>query len=104
MDLLNFLGTMGESPIPIVAAFFLGLMTAISPCPLGATAPFPGTGYGHAIPAEEIGTFVLMLVIMGVAVDERAPSVFTELIICLNVGAGSCGYLPGIDHYGFSMI
>jgi cytochrome c-type biogenesis protein len=34
MDLLNFLGTLGESPIPVVAAFFLGLMTAISPCPL----------------------------------------------------------------------
>jgi len=35
MDLLQFLGTMGESPIPVVAAFFIGLMTAISPCPLG---------------------------------------------------------------------
>jgi cytochrome c biogenesis protein CcdA len=34
MDLLNFLGTMGESPVPIIAAFFLGLMTGISPCPL----------------------------------------------------------------------
>ncbi|MDD4137743.1 MAG: aromatic aminobenezylarsenical efflux permease ArsG family transporter, partial [Methanoregula sp.] len=34
MDLLQFLGTMGESPIPVIAAFFLGLMTAISPCPL----------------------------------------------------------------------
>ncbi|RPI39634.1 MAG: sulfite exporter TauE/SafE family protein [Methanoregulaceae archaeon] len=34
MDLLNFLGTMGENPIPVVAAFFIGLMTAISPCPL----------------------------------------------------------------------
>ena len=34
MDLLNFLGTMGESPIPVIAAFFIGLMTAISPCPL----------------------------------------------------------------------
>jgi len=34
MDLLNFLGTMGESPVPFVAAFFIGLMTAISPCPL----------------------------------------------------------------------
>jgi cytochrome c biogenesis protein CcdA len=34
MDLLNFLGTMGENPIPLVAAFFIGLMTAISPCPL----------------------------------------------------------------------
>lgn len=34
MDLLQFLGTMGESPVPVIAAFFLGLMTAISPCPL----------------------------------------------------------------------
>jgi len=34
MDLLNFLGTMGQNPVPVVAAFFLGLMTAISPCPL----------------------------------------------------------------------
>jgi len=34
MDLLNFLGTMGENPVPLIAAFFIGLMTAISPCPL----------------------------------------------------------------------
>jgi len=34
MDLLNFLGAMGENPVPLVAAFFIGLMTAISPCPL----------------------------------------------------------------------
>jgi len=34
MDLLNLLGGMAESPVPVIAAFFLGLMTAISPCPL----------------------------------------------------------------------
>jgi cytochrome c-type biogenesis protein len=34
MDPLQFLGTMGQSPVPVIAAFFLGLMTAISPCPL----------------------------------------------------------------------
>ena len=34
MDLLQLLGTMGQSPVPVIAAFFLGLMTAISPCPL----------------------------------------------------------------------
>lgn len=34
MDILNFLLEMGKSPIPLFAAFFLGLMTAISPCPL----------------------------------------------------------------------
>jgi len=34
MDILQFLGIMGNSPVPVIAAFFLGLMTAISPCPL----------------------------------------------------------------------
>jgi glycerol uptake facilitator protein len=52
---------------------------------LGATAPFPGIGYGQAILVEVIATFVLMLVIMGVAVDERAPPGFAGLIIGLTV-------------------
>jgi cytochrome c-type biogenesis protein len=34
MDLLQVLGTMGQSPVPVIAAFFIGLMTTISPCPL----------------------------------------------------------------------
>lgn len=34
MDLLAFMEAMGTSNIPIIAAFFIGLMTAISPCPL----------------------------------------------------------------------
>ena len=53
---------------------------------LGATAPFPGIGMGQAILAEALGTFVLMLVIMGVAVDSRAPSGFAGLVIGLTVG------------------
>jgi glycerol uptake facilitator protein len=53
---------------------------------LGATAPFPGIGFGQAVLAEAIGTFVLMLVIMGLAVDSRAPSGFAGLIIGLTVG------------------
>jgi glycerol uptake facilitator protein len=53
---------------------------------LGATAPLPGIGYGQAILCEFIGTFVLMLVIMGVAVDNKAPSGFAGLIIGLTVG------------------
>jgi len=53
---------------------------------MGATAPFPGIGYGQAILAEAIGTFVLMFVIMGVAVDERAPPGFAGLVIGLTVG------------------
>jgi cytochrome c biogenesis protein CcdA len=34
MDVLEFMQSMGTSDIPLVAAFFIGLMTAISPCPL----------------------------------------------------------------------
>jgi len=34
MALMAFMETMGTSSIPVVAAFFIGLMTAISPCPL----------------------------------------------------------------------
>ena len=34
MSLMAFMEVMGTSSIPIIAAFFIGLMTAISPCPL----------------------------------------------------------------------
>lgn len=53
---------------------------------LGATAPFPGISFGQAVLAEAVGTFLLMLVIMGVAVDERAPQGFAGLVIGLTVG------------------
>ena len=52
---------------------------------LGATAPFPGITAGQAVLAEAIGTFVLMFVIMGVAVDRRAPEGFAGLVIGLTV-------------------
>jgi len=59
-------------------------MNAVTIGGLGATAPFPGIGYGQAILVEGIATFVLMLVIMGVAVDQRAPQGFVGLIIGLT--------------------
>lgn len=34
VNILSFMQSMGSSDIPLVAAFFIGLMTAISPCPL----------------------------------------------------------------------
>lgn len=34
MSLMAFMESMGTSSIPIIAAFFIGLMTSISPCPL----------------------------------------------------------------------
>ncbi len=67
--------------------FFLTVgMDAVTIGGLGATTPFPGIGYSQAILAEAIGTFVLMLAIMGVAVDERAPPGFAGLIIGLTLG------------------
>ena len=66
--------------------FFMTVgMDAVTIGGLGATAPFPGIAYGQAILVEVIATFVLMLVIMGVAVDERAPPGFAGLIIGLTV-------------------
>lgn len=54
---------------------------------LGATVLAPSTGYIQAITIEAITTFVLMIVIMGTAVDSRAPNGFAGLIIGLTVGA-----------------
>jgi glycerol uptake facilitator protein len=61
-------------------------MRAVTVGGLGATAPFPGIEYGQAILVEAIGTFVLMMVIMGVAVDKKAPVGFAGIIIGLTVG------------------
>lgn len=54
---------------------------------LGATAMFPGVNYGQAILCEAVATFFLMLVIMGSAVDKRAPGGFAGLAIGLVVCA-----------------
>jgi cytochrome c-type biogenesis protein len=34
MDIMGFMQAMGMSSVPLVAAFFIGLLTAMSPCPL----------------------------------------------------------------------
>jgi glycerol uptake facilitator protein len=61
-------------------------MNAVTIGGLGATAPFPGVGYAQAILVEGIGTFILMMVIMGIAIDKRAPVGFAGLVIGLTVG------------------
>lgn len=53
---------------------------------LGATVLAPTTGYMQGIAIEAIEAFILMLVIMGTAVDPRAPGGFAGLIIGLTVG------------------
>jgi glycerol uptake facilitator protein len=52
---------------------------------LGATAMFSGVSYIQAIIAETVCTFFLMLAVMGVAVDKRAPAGWAGLIIGLTV-------------------
>ena len=75
---------LGASFASILFAMIVG-MGAVTVGGLGATAPFPGIGYLQAILAEMVGTFLLMLAIMGVAVDKRAPTGFAGLIIGLTV-------------------
>ncbi|WP_366944339.1 aquaporin [Methanoculleus sp.] len=53
--------------------------------PFLTTRTFPGIGYLQAIVLEAIGTFLLMLVIMGAAVDERATPGFAGLTVGLAV-------------------
>lgn len=57
------------------------------PTGLGATGLFDGVGYGQAILCEGIGTFILMLTIMGSAVDARCRGGFAGLAIGLVVVA-----------------
>ncbi|MGZ4925836.1 MAG: MIP/aquaporin family protein [Halobacteriota archaeon] len=54
---------------------------------LGATTLFAGVGYGQGILIEAVGTFLLMLAVMAVAVDKRATPGFAGLIIGLSVTA-----------------
>ena len=52
---------------------------------LGATTLFSGVGYAQGILIEAVGTFLLMLAVMAVAVDKRATPGFAGLIIGLSV-------------------
>ena len=54
---------------------------------LGATAPGLGVSYFQAMFAEFLGTFFLMLVVMGVAVDKKAEPGFAGLSIGMTVAA-----------------
>ena len=54
---------------------------------LGATAPGLGVGYMQAMFAEFLGTFFLMMVIMGVAVDKKAEPGFAGISIGMTVTA-----------------
>ncbi|HJJ72478.1 MAG TPA: aquaporin family protein [Methanocorpusculum sp.] len=60
-------------------------MDALTSGGLGMTSPAVGISVFQAVLAEFIGTFILMMVIMGVAVDRRAVSGFAGLAIGASV-------------------
>jgi len=74
----------GAAAASMLLSLTLGA-AAVTTGGLGATSPFPGIGYGQAILVEGIATFVLMLVIMGVAIDQRAAPGVAGLVIGLTV-------------------
>lgn len=52
---------------------------------LGAPGPFPGISLTGVFIAELVGTFILVLTIMGIAVDKRAPQGWAGLVIGMIV-------------------
>lgn len=52
---------------------------------LGAPGPFPGMALTSVFLAEMVGTFILMLTIMGIAVDKRAPQGWAGWVIGMIV-------------------
>ncbi len=87
----------GSDVVPYIVAqvtgAFLGALTiaaivgvrAAEVGGLGAPGLFPGITEGQAFIGEMVGTFILMLTIMGVAVDKRAPQGWAGWIIGLIV-------------------
>jgi glycerol uptake facilitator protein len=66
----------------VVAAFGTA---SVSVSNVGAVAFGEGVGYPRAILVETLGTFLLMLTIMALAVDKRAPAGWAGLMIGLSV-------------------
>lgn len=66
----------------VVGAFGRG---SVDVSHVGSVGFGDGVGYGQALLAEALGTFLLVLAIMALAVDERAPSGWAGLMIGLSV-------------------
>lgn len=68
---------------------------------LGAPGPFPGISLSGVFIAELVGTFILMLTIMGIAVDKRAPQGWAGWMIGLIV-AGVITTMGNISGQGIN--
>ncbi len=87
-DVLPYIGAqlIGALFASLLFAYCLG-SASVSVAHLGATHPFVGVGYLQAIVVEIVGTFVLVLSIMAVAIDKRATPGFAGLVIGLTLTA-----------------
>ena len=74
-------GTVGAA---LIAAAFGGDAVDLG---TGQTTIADGVSYGQAIVAEAIGTYLLLIAIMALAVDRRAPNGWAGLMIGLAVTA-----------------
>ncbi|MEL7567073.1 MAG: MIP/aquaporin family protein [Dehalobacterium sp.] len=68
---------------------------------LGAPGPFPGISLSGVFIAELVGTFILMLTIMGIAVDKRAPQGWAGWVIGMIV-AGVITTMGNISGQGIN--
>lgn len=82
-----FLGQFIGATIGSLALLAVLGMPAVTVGGLGATAPGLGVSYWQAMFAEFIGTFFLMLVIMGVAIDRKSEPGFAGISIGFTVTA-----------------
>ena len=80
-----FLGQFSGAILGSLALLAVLANPAVAIGGLGATAPGMGVSYFQAMFAEFIGTFFLMLVIMGVAVDRKADPGFAGISIGFTV-------------------
>lgn len=78
----------------IIALAYSGTPAAASTLGLGATDFSDATGYLVATAMEVIGTFFLLIVIMGTAVDGRAPAGWAGLIIGVMVAGEILAFGP----------
>ena len=73
---------------------------------LGATYPPAGVTAGRIFAAEAVGTFVLVLVVVAVATDDRVPrgvaavaigAALATAIVVTGAVSGACGIRPELS-------
>lgn len=89
-------GILGALFIALAFGWTSAAKTGLGPTDFGGAISLYGTGGGWvvAIAMETIGTFFLLLVIMGTAVDGRAPSGWAGFIIGLMVAGEIFAFGP----------